>query len=35
MPLFVLNPYLWLATSAVLIGVGFVAASGWGTWGRR
>lgn len=34
MPVFALNPYLWLTVSAGLIGVGFLAASGWGSWGR-
>jgi len=35
MPAFVLNPYVWLTASAVLIAFGFIAASGWGSWGRR
>jgi hypothetical protein len=35
MPVLTLNPYLWLMAALVLIGFGFYAASGHGSWGKR
>ncbi len=29
------HPGLWFGVSVAMIGAGFVAASGWGSWGRR
>jgi hypothetical protein len=36
MPVFVFeHPYVWVVATVAMIAVGFLAASGWGSWGRR